>query len=135
MRMLVGKGRHTLTNINSKISVERFYSANKNLEQEYYFLNFNGLIHNDNDLPASISYYPNGNKKSEVYYCHAKFHRDTDNPSVIDYYENGNKMKEIYCKYGITHRDNNLPAIIKYDKFGKVITKYYYKNGIEYFPE
>jgi len=59
------------------------------------------LLHNENDTPAWIDFYPNGNVKLEVFY-------------------NENEIN-----------NTRGPAIVKYNKENKIIKELYYINGIK----
>ena len=88
----------------------------------------NGVLHRE-DGPAYISYHENGNKKYEGYYINGEYHR-IDGPAIIAYYINGNKQGESYYINGKNHRADD-PAIIQYYENGNVNWELYcnYMHG------
>ena len=58
--------------------------------------------------------------------------RDDDKPAYIEYYENGNIKYNKWYKHNQLHRDGK-PAILFYDEQGKIYTQEYYKYGKLYF--
>jgi len=73
-------------------------------------------FHRDDDLPATIGYYRNGNVECVEYRKNGVIHRDGDKPSIIYYDENnnGSVTSEAYFKGYMLHRENDLPACIDY---------------------
>ena len=55
----------------------------------YSWYNENGQLHRDNDLPARIWYYRNGNSQQKIWYRNGKRHR-VDGPAEIWYDRKGN---------------------------------------------
>ena len=51
--------------------------------------NATGQLHRENDQPAVIKYYENGEILTEEWYLNGRTHRENDQPAVIKYYENG----------------------------------------------
>jgi len=89
----------------------------------------NGKLHRDNDLPAEICYYEDGNKLYESWYVNGQRHRDGDSPAEICYYEDGNKLSETWVVNEQLHRDGDLPAQIYYHENGNKRSKTWYVNG------
>jgi len=59
-----------------------------------------GRFHRKNG-PASISWYPNGQKEFEIYYIDGKCHRE-DGPAYILWYSNGQITYEEYYINGFS---------------------------------
>ena len=105
-----------------------FKKYNKDgIVKEIKYLNGKKELHNNNG-PALVMYYENGNIKSKYWYQNGKLHREcegADLPVSVGYYENGNISCEEWYQNDEVHRDGNLPAIIKYNIDGKVINNLY----------
>lgn len=72
-----------------------------------------------------------GSVKSEVYVNHNNHYHNDNGPAIITYYKNGNKNEEYYYKNGIPFRhDQSLPIYIKYFKNQKVYMKQYQDGNI-----
>jgi antitoxin component YwqK of YwqJK toxin-antitoxin module len=100
-----------------------YYDKNTIRSIEYWY---NRKKHRDNDLPATIKYYPNGNIKSEEYLTLGILHR-VGNPAVITYYENGQKQHEEFW-YDNNRHNLSGPAIIEYDLNAQITKKTYIVN-------
>lgn len=87
----------------------RYFDDSKQIKEIEYFKNDN--LHNEQG-PASILYYPNGEKHIEYYYCEGKYHRK-NGPAIISYFKNGSIRKYYYYYNNERHHDN-IPAIIEY---------------------
>ena len=96
-----------------------------------FWLNSEGQLHRDNDLPAVITL--NG---YHAWWQNGKCHRDNDLPAVIDingycvWYQHDGKIKEKYCtkkeieEYKKPHyfqKVKNIKFDIKFDRFEKLI--------------
>lgn len=114
----------------SIISLKRKYRKNGDVKKEVYYCN--NQIHNENDKPAMIEYFPKESGDStkiycEKYYKYGKYHREGDLPAIIYYYLSTDTeskpivSREIYYKNGIMTRSNNLPAYIEYTIDGSVV--------------
>lgn len=77
-------------------------------------------------------------KKERWYNNQEKLDREDDLPAVIKYYENGNKGLESWLKNGVLHRNSSelkdgvatdLPAFITYDRNGRKIEEVWFKDG------
>jgi hypothetical protein len=68
-----------------------------------YYLN--GMIHRDEDLPASIHY-----DGTQYWYQFGRWHRDNDKPACVSI--DGDK---VWYRRGLIHRDNDQPAVIRPD--------------------
>jgi hypothetical protein len=79
------------------------------------------------DEPVLVWYYPNGQKKYEVWGKDWLCHRE-DGPARIEYYENGQIKEEIWFKDGKVHKEDG-PAHIWYDEKGCITKEGYYFNG------
>ena len=97
---------------NSNIFVTRFFDSGKVESKEVFD---RSLVRNG----KSISFYRNGNKKSEVSYLNG----ERSGPFVI-WYENGNQMYELNYVNG---KKNGKQ--IWWDKSGKITTEKMYRNG------
>jgi hypothetical protein len=89
-------------------------------------------LHRDNDLPAKISYYWNGNVKYEEWLVNGvnqRLNRENDLPASIWYYPNGSVQIERWYNNGKGHRDNDLPVEIYYYKNKSVKRERWYVNG------
>jgi len=89
----------------------------------------NGKLNRDNDLPADIGYYENGNKRYEIWYVNGQCPRDGDLPTYVAYYEDGNKLFETWFVNGQFHRDGDRPAKICYYENGNKRSEEWYVNG------
>ena len=73
-----------------------------------YYVNDDGLLHRDGDLPAVIN-----TDGSQHWFINGFRHRDDDQPAAIytseSYYNGGHQYWFIN---GELHRDNNQPAVI-----------------------
>jgi hypothetical protein len=67
------------------------------------------------DGPAYICYYPDGQKKNEIWYVNGHRHRDND-PAVINYYLGGQMASETWYVNGMRHRLDG-PAVIRADGY------------------
>ncbi len=112
-----------------------FYSQNGRLnERGHYIYNSHDFLHlydsfyfHNEEGPAHIVFYENGNTKFETYYVNGYKHR-TDGPAEILYYESGNKWQEKYYVYGQEHREDG-PAVIQYYPDGRIKCEQYYIYG------
>ena len=86
----------------------------------------NGKCHNENG-PAFIEYYPNGNVEYKSWYINGKEHNE-NGPAIIEYYPNGNVKHKSWFINDEYHNDNG-PAIIGYDEDGNIIRQEYWENG------
>ena len=94
---------------------------------ELTWKNQNNNLHNDNG-PAIISYYPNGNISYKLWCANGKCHNE-NGPAYIRHDEDGNvAYKECYINDKL-HNENG-PAIIGYDEDGNIIRQEYWENGI-----
>lgn len=103
--------------------IEKFPSGNLKSERwirgKYY--------HRDGDLPSVIEYYPNGLKKTELWYINGKKHSKY-RPSILTYYDDGNIQSERWYFLSQPHRLDG-PAHIEYYKDGTVSTRLWYNHG------
>jgi hypothetical protein len=75
------------------------------------------IIHRDDDKPAIILYFENGNKRGESWVRYGRLARRYDsNPSIIVYFEN-NQIKLEDWRHLIS-RENDLPLEINYHQNG-----------------
>jgi antitoxin component YwqK of YwqJK toxin-antitoxin module len=74
----------------------------------------NGHLNSEDDKPAFISYYANGNKRNETWRLNGQLHREDDRPAYIHYYPNGNKQLETWYVNDHRHREGDKPAKIHY---------------------
>jgi len=104
-----------------KMSVHKEYYEDKsqNIKYEYYF-NENHQLHNENDKPAFIYYYPDGSLKEVKYFKENELHREGDKPAWIKYYPSGNIESEKYMHNHFLHREGDKPAWIKYYPSGNI---------------
>ena len=65
----------------------------------YEWRNEKGEIHRENDLPAFIRYYRNGNSKQKIWYQNGKRHR-IGGPATIWYNEDGSCFIECWYLNG-----------------------------------
>ena len=78
-------------------------------DEEHYFIDSNGFLHNDNG-PAEIQYHQNKTKKLELYFIHGKLERK-DGSARISYNENGEIIEE---EFYLNHKQyKNLDEIKK----------------------
>ena len=73
----------------------------------------NGLLHNENG-PAVILYYHNGNVRRKEYYINDKHHNE-NGPAYISFRFNGKIRFEEHFLNGVRHRDDG-PAYKFYDR-------------------
>jgi len=117
--------------------------------KRFIFVNDKFVLHTQNDdFPANIHYYQNGNPVSEEWCFYGQLYRDNDKPARIKYHYNGviqskewfgNKNYVLntnndndYCFYddsNLLYRDNDKPARIEYFITGNVQMKEWWKNG------
>ena len=92
----------------------------------------NGKFHNENG-PAYINYWDNGNIEYQAYYINGFLH-NINGPADIHFYKNGNvKMKEYYIN---NKMHNELgPAHIQYDENGNVDYESYYLYDIKIYSK
>ena len=93
---------------------------------ELEWRNKNGKYHNENG-PAVIRYYPNGNVEYKSWYINGKEHNE-NGPAIIEYYPNGNVKHKSWWINDKCHNDNG-PAVIRYDEDGNIIRQEYWENG------
>jgi len=74
-----------------------------------------------------IKYYPNGQKKSEIWSLNGKYHRE-DGPAYQWWYENGQKDYEWWYLNGKYHRDNG-PAVQRWFRNGQKEYEWWLLNG------
>ena len=111
------------------ISLDSYNISHKDvLRRISYHLNNN--LHRE-DGPAVEEYYPNGNKKMEIWGINGEHFRKDGGPTYIQYYSDGTSEYEMWG-YGdnIKHRID-APAIIKYDNNGNIVKQWFYENGVE----
>jgi len=81
-------------------------------------------------IPPKITYWFNGNKRTEEYKVGGRLHRE-DGPAEIRYYRNGNVGHEYWYKNGERHREDG-PAEIWYYENGNAKYECWYRNGTLY---
>jgi antitoxin component YwqK of YwqJK toxin-antitoxin module len=97
--------------------------------EEYTVVTVLGEItYHREDGPAYIYFWPNGNKKLEIWYLNG-LRTKLDGPAVIEYYDNGNKKEEQWYVSEEQHRIDG-PAWIIYNETGAVVTEYYFQNNL-----
>jgi len=86
-------------------------------------------------MTPRIEYWPNGNKKSEMWSIAAKYHR-INGPAVQWWYEDGDKEREYWIINGFYHRVDG-PAVQWWymDRNKNKRKERWYLNGIEYNKE
>lgn len=149
------KEEKVILNHQENITHSRFYKNNI-LYREVWYQNESFRL--DQDLPAEIWYYENGNKEEENWFRYEnKEEGGTTLPDVIryyengnierihtqidengadlvikGYYENGNKKFESWCYLGYQHRDNDLPAVISYYENGNKENEEWFRYDFEW---
>lgn len=108
-----------------------YYNDNVTIKEKSYFVypidlyNIENLLHRS-DGPALLTFYPNGNKKSEYYYINGELHRE-NLPALVTYYEDSIIKSESYFEYNMIvikpnfseHKEYyNDAGKIKFEKFG-----------------
>lgn len=120
------------------------------------WLDSQGRKHRDDDKPAEIMYFENGNIWSEGWYINGQRRRDGDKPAVIYYYENGvienqstwgsdgiehcvwyyedgNIQREVWTdSFHKPHRDGDKPAGIQYYLNGNIKCEHWDQHGNHY---
>jgi antitoxin component YwqK of YwqJK toxin-antitoxin module len=86
----------------------------------------NGLEHNENG-PSTIEYYENRNIRYVSYQINGKFHR-IDGSAIIEYFDNNKPEEEVYYINGVLTRDDG-PARIQYYPTGDIWKEHYIVNG------
>ena len=114
--------KNSVTDIDGKLIPAKFIYYHGHLEYEYFIVN--NLLHNDNG-PAIISYFENGQIRSKSYHINGKI---CDGLSQIYYYENGQIKTKVYMLNENFH-NNDGPAIINYYENGELQSEYYFING------
>lgn len=144
-----------ILNHEENITYSRFYKNNILYREEWLQ---NGLARYDQDLPAYIYYYENGNKEKEIWYRHEEkeeggtvlpdtiyyyengtikcVHINIDDNGadlvVKGYYENGNKKFESWRNFDQLHREGDLPAVINYYENGNKERESWFMHGYEW---
>lgn len=78
---------------------------------------------------STVEYYPNGNKRLEIFRNNEKLiHRDNA-PAKIFYAKNSKIFAEIYYTEGQIHRSGDKPAEIYYTPDSKISSETYYTDG------
>lgn len=72
-----------------------------------YYVNDDGLLHRDGDLPAVIN-----TDGSQHWFRNGRRHRDNDQPAAIYTSESFYNGSQYWYINGELHRDNNQPAVI-----------------------
>ena len=88
-----------------------------------------GQLHRDNDLPAPIGYYENGEIAYENWYLDGLPHRENDQPAFKVYWESGEIEREKWYLNGELHREDNQPAVIVYDESGEIVSEEWHLDG------
>ncbi len=124
---------------------EKFFENNTKCMKEYkncilidekWFQN--DKLHRDHDLPAVITCYENGNKKSDAWYNNGKQHRNVNKvnktseiknlPAYIEYYENGVVKQEEWWQNNKKNRFNMIDEVKNYDNRYPCLISYF-QNG------
>ena len=63
-----------------------------------------------------ITYYENGEIRSESWYFNGEEHRENDQPAVIVYDEDGEIKSQSWYFNDQLHRENDQPAVIEHDE-------------------
>ena len=106
----------------------KYYDCeNETLMQETYF--HNNRIHRlENDKPALINYYPEGNIKSEMYFMNGNLHRVADTEGRVA--DTEGRVADTEGRVADTEgRVADKPATIRYRKNGEIKYHAYYVNG------
>src|SRR3989344_1743675 len=89
----------------------------------------NGLISRTNG-PAAITYYNNGNIRTEKWCKYGKVHRSDGNKlATVIYYENGVIKDLMWYNNGELHRSGGASAKITHFKNGQIETEEWYIDG------
>ena len=88
----------------------------------------NGLLHREGQ-PAISSYEEDGTIFCETYYIQGQLCRLDDEPCYTCYYPNGLVNIKYYYVNHKLHRENNKPAHIEYDQDGDIVLEQYYIDG------
>lgn len=83
-------------------------------------------------MPASISWFPNGNKRLEVWYKDGKIHRE-EFPAITKWYMNGFREHELWYTEGKRNREQSgkesVPAETMWFPNGFIRYEGWYKNN------
>jgi antitoxin component YwqK of YwqJK toxin-antitoxin module len=110
---------------------EKFYDVEKTKIKCKIWRNNDNQLHRDNEKPAKIWYFENGNVYREEYWINDILHRDNDKPAIVWYFTNGNIQMEEFLVNNKVHRDNNKPAVVRYFENGDVDIEEYWVNGVK----
>ena len=102
-------------------SIIKYDRLDKEKVQEWYK---NGVLHRDNDLPASIEINSFGNK-TKKWYQHGTLNKIFIYHDCYNYEE---KISEQWFKNGELHRDEDLPAMTTY-RGRQINEEGWYQNG------
>ncbi len=91
------------------------YDYNGNIFKEAYFQN-GECFREEEDLPCYLKYDINGNVVEEIYYKNGAIHRDNDLPAKIVRFEDGQIQTASWFLNGKIDRKNGPAEIEKYDK-------------------
>lgn len=103
----------------------------------FKWLQQDGRLHRDEDLPSWIKYNKEGQILYERWYQDGHQHRDHDRPAEIKYiYTYGNKQgwkqTEEWYQNGKKHRNGDLPAVIQYNTEGQIEYVEWRRDGLQH---
>ena len=94
------------------------------------WLNKNGRLHREGDLPASISFRHDGTKIEEIWAIDGRRHREGGKPAYVSWLDKDVLREQAWCKNGLRHRDDGNPAIVIFAADGKTpLIKEWWVNG------
>lgn len=94
--------KHMVTEFYSKNN----YEFNDKKKSQRWFVD-GKVTNNEEDVPASVEYYENGNVKNEAWYKEGKLHRNGNHPAFIEYFPSSSlKNKGIENKKDGTKKEN-----------------------------
>lgn len=121
--------KHMVTEFYSKNN----YEFNDKKKSQRWFVD-GKVTNNEEDVPASVEYYENGNVKNEAWYKEGKLHRNGNHPAFIEYFPSsslknkGNRKQERWYKEGELHNDEDFESVIEYGDLG-CLRSVWYRNG------
>ena len=111
------------------ICVEEYFSNGNIAKRTFYLASDPTVIHNDNG-PAEMVYYPNGEPKCFRYFKNGLVHRDGKYPAHIVWHENGVRIYEAQYKDGKVHTDDDGFAVATHWPNGVTKSMVWFKHGV-----
>ena len=103
----------------NKLYIKEGYYDNGSLLFQEYFLDQEMTIRHNDDGPAYIEFYENGNKKEEFYYLNGNYHND-QGPALIRYWVNGDIKAQTYWLQDSWLNVNSLEELKRYIKINNI---------------